>query len=584
MKPNIQRLRLTLFLLLFALTSYAINNDTTVTFSTQGGFYDTSFSLALTCPENLVIHYTLNGNTPTIKDAVYSQPLFLDQKLYSKSNIYTIQTCPDSAWFVPESVQKCIIIRAAAFDSDGNHVGATTTNSYFIKSLDDYPNDLPVVSLCADSTALFGYEEGIYLQGGAHNNCFQHGRDWERLCNIEFYEHDNSGINQLAGLRMHGNAARSGTQKVMKVYARKEYGEKRFCHKFFETTEIRCFKHLTLKPLKDESYFGDFLCNRLAYSVNAETMADRPVVLYLNGEYWGIYFLKEKPDAQYISEHFGYDKNDVNVIESWYGHVADGKNDNFVAMMRWFINSDLTEDESYKKACQLIDIDCFIDYYCFYIFTGISDWPDGNMRCWQARDGKWRWIFYDGDGGCGPFYPNTFRLAIDNFGRTVAPVLMFSKLLTNPDFRDKFYCRYGNLLANELSYANTSRVFEVCLTPLTGEIDRQLARFSPNGKGAWERYIHLTDIFLKHRIVSAAGMAYSIWSYNNWEYRLSANAKQSRFKYNPKSSRPTYLLRMWKQFDNSAYLKTYFSYEPYRIRERMKDTRLYQYLNRKLKS
>ena len=161
MKPYIQRLQLTLFFLLFAVTSYAINNDTLVSFSTQGGFYDTSFGLALSCPENLVIHYTLNGNTPTIKDAEYSQPLFLDQKLYSKSNIYTVQTCPDSAWFVPESVQKCIIIRAAAFDSDGNRVGATTTNSYFIKSLDDYPNDLPVVSLCSDSTALFGYEEGI---------------------------------------------------------------------------------------------------------------------------------------------------------------------------------------------------------------------------------------------------------------------------------------------------------------------------------------------------------------------------------------------------------------------------------------
>ena len=96
-------------------------------------------------------------------------------------------------------MQKCIIIRAAAFDSDGNHVGATTTNSYFIKSLDDYPTDLPVVSLCADSTALFGYEEGIYLHGGAHNNSLQHGMEWERLCNVEFYEHNNSGINQLAG-------------------------------------------------------------------------------------------------------------------------------------------------------------------------------------------------------------------------------------------------------------------------------------------------------------------------------------------------------------------------------------------------
>ena len=252
--------------------------------------------------------------------------------------------------------------------------------------------------------------------------------------------------------------------------------------------------------------------------------------------------------------------------------------------MQWFFKADLSDSESFKKACQLIDMDCFIDYYSFYIFTGISDWPSGNMRCWQADNGKWRWFFYDGDGGCGPYYPNTFRLAINNNEGSVWPCLLFSKLLGNDDFRDKFYYRYGNLLTNELNYHNTSLIYESCLASLSGEIDRQLSRFSPHGKEKWERYIHLTDVFLKYRIVSAAGMAYSIWYYNDWEYRLSAKPKQSHFTYDPRSSRPYYLLRMWRQFNDFNYVKAYISYEPYRIREKMKKTHLYQYTIRKRKS
>lgn len=575
MKPYIQRLQLTLFFLLFAVTSYAINNDTLVSFSTQGGFYDTSFGLALSCPENLVIHYTLNGNTPTIKDAEYSQPLFLDQNLYSNSNIYTVQTCPDSAWFVPESVQKCIIIRAAAFDSKGNRVGTTTTNSYFIKSLDDYPTDLPVVSLCADSTALFGYEEGIYLQGGAHSNCFQHGRDWERLCNIEFYEHDNSGINQLAGLRMHGCISREGKQKGMKIYARKEYGQKRFYYKFFKDNNILSYKNLVFKPMRS-GLISDHVCTQIAQSLNFKTPQSRPVVVFLNGEYWGLYFLKERPNERYIADHFGLNKENINIIESWSGIPSCGNNESFINMMKWFLHADLSKTEEYIKAQQLIDIECFIDYYCFQLFTANSDWPNNNMRCWQANDGKWRWIFFDGDCTMSE-YPNMLASTLYHKENKDASTLVFTKLFGNEDFRNQFYERFGKLLTHELYPKNTKDYLYDLINDIDDELDSHFNRFGYLYQiEKFDFKTQFMDDFLSYRMVSAAAMVYRLYYHNGWRYTNSKSSSQITFKYKANKHRPVFLLNMARQFKDWKFAKCFFAYERHRTIYNMKTSKLYK--------
>lgn len=107
-----------------------------VQFSQPGGFYDESFFLALSYPSgDTSIHYTTNGNAPNANSQVYVSPLHLDQDLYSHSNIYTIRNCPESLWYQPDSVQHCIVIRAAAFDSEGNRISPINTNSYLIRKL-----------------------------------------------------------------------------------------------------------------------------------------------------------------------------------------------------------------------------------------------------------------------------------------------------------------------------------------------------------------------------------------------------------------------------------------------------------------
>ncbi len=489
-----------------------------VTFSAPGGFYDKAFSLTLSCNQHdKVIHFTTNGNTPTANDRTYASALFLDQSLYSQSDIYTLRNCPEEAWWCPPSVSKCIVIRAAAFNTSGERVSNVVTNSYFIKELGCDTHGLPAMSLCLDSLSLFDYHTGIFVPGVHYapenpehsGNYYQTGREWERPCNVEFYERQNTGINQQAGVRTHGNSTRRFAQKGLKIYAREEYGKKRFKYKFFDDTDINSFKHLKIKPFQG-GWLGigcqDYLCGRMAKGLNFPSLSSRPMVLFLNGEYWGIYFLQEKPDERYLEDHFDADLDQLNLINTWEGEYEYGDNANYLRLLHWIEANDLSDEENYRYLNDLIDVDNFIDYQIFEIFSANPDWPVNNMRCWQEGNGLWRWLFFDGD-GC-------FLLCTDEFdalanatydGDKLYPTsaqstLFFRKLMENDTFRARFLSRFYHLMKSEFNYSNTQKYHQEIHDVLIEEIPRQVDRFNyPASVDEWTEGMKKVDQFLWHR-------------------------------------------------------------------------------------
>ena len=490
-----------------------------VTFSKNGGFYEEPFALSLQCEGNYQIRYTTNGSTPTAQSRLYEGSLLLDGQLYSQSDIYTIKTTIDELFYAPRSVQHCITLRAAAFDNEGQRVSHVVTQSYFIRSLGCDTHGLPVMALAADSLALFDHDTGILVPGANFNpedsywtgNYYESGREWERLVNVEFYElSDNSGINQQAGLRTHGGTARRGLQKGLKLYAREEYGAKRFKHRFFDEIPNDGFKHLVVKPFMDQWFVSgiqDDITNRMARELNMESLASRPMVLFLNGEYWGIYYLREKPDSHYLEDHFDHSDTEFNVIGNWYGIVEDGDNTNFIAMMQWLENADLTENEDYELFCSTVDVDCFIDYYCLEMFIANNDWPANNMRCYQWRDGKWRWIFFDGDDALRNSDFDVFYNATttDNLGwpTDARSTLMFRKLLENEQFEVKFMNRLQELMTTQFSYASTKPLYEAAANRVRAEIPQQAERFNrPKHLDDWESKIANIDDFLKQQAIN----------------------------------------------------------------------------------
>ena len=508
--------RVWLLVLIFIAAFSAKAQNDTVIFSAKGGFYEETFALQLYhINQQYHIRYTTNGNRPTAQSPLYADSLWLDETKYSESNIYTIQISPDDLVFVPDSVKHCIVIRAAVFDENDSCVSHVMTQSYFIKALGCDTHGLPAVSICADSLDLFDYESGILVPGAYFDtldpdwsgNYYQSGMEWERPMNIEFYELDNTGINQQAGIRTHGGNGRRFQQKCVKIYAREEYGKKRFKHKFFETIPINNFKHLVLKPFAaswNQSGVNDHICNQIASQLNLESLASRPVVLYLNGEYWGIYYIHERPDERYLEDHYGVDIDHVNIMANWVDVADHGTAANFIDLFRWVEEADLTTPDDYAYFESHVDIDNFIDYQIFEMFIENCDWPANNMRCWQEDNGPWRWIFYDGD-AC--LLWMTFY-AFDNAvydGDSIWPssassTLFFRKLLENEDFQSRFISRFQELLNTSFSNEVTSPIFEEIKLRIEPEVPLQSERFGfPESMEEWASDMAKVDYFLSAR-------------------------------------------------------------------------------------
>ena len=506
-----------LLVLSWLTVSALAQNTEKVIFSSPGGFYETSFPLELSTmfPEHLV-YYTLNGNTPTPDDLLYQQPFSLNESLYSPSDIYRIQISPEAYVFVPDAVTKAIVIRAAVFDLQGNRLSDVVTQSYFIKELGCDTHGLPVISICCDSLSLFDYYTGILVKGQYYDpsnpdfsgNYYQKGKEWERLSNVEFYEPDNTGVNQQVGLRTHGNISRRYPQKGLKIYAREEYGKKRLKHRFFESIPLDSFKHLVFKPFRcswDSTGVGDYLALEIARNLDLETPASRPAVMFLNGEYWGIYFVEEKTDDRFLEDHYGVDLEQVNLMNDYAGHTDAGTADHFWEFYHWMENADLSLESNYRYAESKMDMDNFMDYQIFEIYAMNIDWPANNVKIWQEGEGPLRWIYYDGDACFGEQYFDMFYFATYTgdwyYPTNEQSTLIFRKLLENPEFKAKFRQRFQSHATVVFSYAKTHPYFEEITTMLQGEIPNMAQRFGfPSDDVSWsQERLPIVDRFLRVR-------------------------------------------------------------------------------------
>jgi hypothetical protein len=503
-----------IFLMCIGINLYSQSD--TVIFSASGGFYENSFDLTLCSnnPENRIF-YTINGNIPTSQSYQYTQPLHLDENLYSRSDIYKIQMS-NVPPYIPDSIQRIIVIRAAVFDSNGILISDIITNSYCISSLGFDNHALPVVSICADSTALFNNRTGIFIPGIYYNpsnpewtgNYYKKGKYWERKCNVEYYMHeDTSSLNQIAGIRTHGGNSRRFQQKGLSLYAREEYGKKRFKCQVFETSYINNFKRLVLKPIKcswSDAGIEDYVCCNIAKEINVESLETRPCTIYINGEYWGIYYIQEKPDERYLENHFYSEPENYNVMGDWLSNIVSGNSENFRQMMRWVDSTDISITENYNQLCEKIDVNCFIDYIIFEIFISNYDWPTNNMRCWQEDNGKWRWIFYDGDATFENLDYDSFSHATDtsdnDWPTNKKSTLMFRKLLTNRNFCRIFSNRFHELCRTAFQYANTAAYKQQIADEISEEIQNQTNRFNyPQSYESWTEALSNIDTFLMYR-------------------------------------------------------------------------------------
>lgn len=504
-----------------------------VEFSHESGFYADTFCLSMrltldsSSAESYSIRYTFNGNAPTECDSLYRGPIAMSSRCYSKADAYRVQSAPDDRWFQPDGVEHIIVVRAAAFDTAGYRHSPVTTHAFLIDSLLGRRISLPVVSICTDSLSLFDHDTGLFVPGYYQNprrpyttgNYFQKGRHWERDASFVYLSPEGQVLTQDCGLRTHGNSQRVLVQKGLSLYARRDYGERYFRYRFFEQSARERFRRLVLRPWST-SWSGagveDWLCQQMAQTLCFDYLVTRPVVLFLNGEYWGIYFLEEKADEHYIEARHGIPAEEVDLLAYWGNEVENGHATRWNTLFHWLEDADLERDEDYDYLASQVDIDALTDYMLMQVLILNDDWPVSNVRQWAAHDEKWRWIFFDADGALTTFPDNsaildymTYKTSTPNMHTSSQSTLLFRRLLDSRRFLEHSMERLREIVANQFDYGRTASLLNDIVEQVEQEVPYQVRRFDkPSSMVRWRMTIALIDDYL-HTVPEAMVTEYA---------------------------------------------------------------------------
>ncbi len=574
--------------------------------SHDGGFYDSGFALILSPEEDAMppgaeVLYTLDGSVPrpealggtgveaevganggrrepTVTTHRYESPIRIrtSSELTSRaeaageiaplSEIPTTLPVADKWEWQPPSEPgfRATVVRAAVYEGD-RRLSSVESNTYFVDPAIRDRISLPVFSISAGPDELFGYEEGIYVPGATYEEERDDDVYWMRHvanyslprevgAHIEHYEPDgHQGVDVDGGVRIHGGWSRSHPLKSLRLYARKEYGRVNvFEYPFFAADDadyppadptgyrrlmLRSGQSLFRSHLQDavlSAHLADHLCVDLARA--------RPVVHFINGEYWGIKNLRERFDEFYLEQRYGLDPGDVAIIESPLGAEAGLKHGtsedarDYRRLLDRVASSDTSNPEAYEWVARRIDIDSLIDYNILRVYSGDPDGVTKHAIVWRAgrdapgdrgayenpvRDGRWRWHTWDLDNAMlfleedtMSFYANDIDPGSNDETRRVSDgttsqvqelrppeyTALFVALLQNTSFRGRFLNRFSDLLNAHLHPDVLVPAIRDWAAQIEPEMSRHIARWGyPGSLEEWRSQVDSHAHFVRHR-------------------------------------------------------------------------------------
>ncbi|WP_313384629.1 CotH kinase family protein [Chishuiella sp.] len=539
------------------------------TFSKSSGFYSNAFNLELSHADTDVkIIYTTDGSEPdinnlegrtyqykkqypqypgdtpfeffenTLQSNLYSNSI----KIYDRSNedniISNISTSYERDQYFPtEKIDKSFVVRAKAYKDDDSF-SETVTNVYFINK--NYT--LPVVSINVNEDDLFGYENGLFVAGKKLddwrlNNSSDEASSWTKAnywnsgsssevpINFIYFDNNKEVINQTVGIRNHGNGSRYLKNRSHRIYAKSDYGKKNLKYNFFENYDINKFKRLILRNSGQDTtntLFRDGFIQKLNESLNFDTQNYQPVLSFINGEFYGIYNLRERYDEKYLNEVYDIEENEIDYIEQTAYITASIGDDVFYnTTLDFFKDNDLSDQNNYDKAITYVDEINFSDYHIAEIFAANYDWPYNNNEFFRKRveynskasygqDGRFRWLMKDLDIGFNgdqnwinnSYNHNTLSQAISsiNYEGGVYNNYILIGLLKNTNFKNYFINRFADLMNSIYKPEYVINLIDLMQNNLRQEMPKNISRWNLiTSMDEWERNVELMRQFARLR-------------------------------------------------------------------------------------
>ena len=454
-------------------------------FSVQGGMYpsDKPITLTLTSDPEATIYYTLDSSTPdpaAVGGAKYTPDPEVSYDGVYETLVYT----------GPISITKNTVVRAVSV-KDGQMSSMVATQTYLMGE----SHTMNVASLVMNPYDLWDYNKGLYVKGpnayasspyGSINKGANFWMTWEKDANIELFSPDGETIlSQGCGVRLHGQYSRKEDQKAFKLIARSKYGSSRFRASLFPNRDYTEYQSFLLRASGQ-----DVLKTRMRDSILQSLTAGSSVmyqdtnlcVVYLNGEYWGQYNMRERVNPYSICQWEGWDpalKDDIDLIKA-NTSVMQGSVDTWTQIKDWYAKNGIETDEELEYVKQFIDVDNYLEYIAVQIYTGNTDLLNCKKYRLDGVDGRWKWVLFDMDWA--------FTTDTNSVGRWLKPGgvgtdnktdnSLFIALMKNEKCKDQFLTYFAEKLRTSWSTASVLNMISERYALLEPEIERHLDRWN----------------------------------------------------------------------------------------------------------
>ncbi len=426
------------------------------------------------------IYYTTNGDTPTTSSPRYTTPIVL---------------------------KKSSVIKAVTLES-----GKIPSNVVSFSFILNEGFTLPVVSLTIDKSDF--------------KNVTTHPSDMtlEVPAHIEYYD-GSDGFSIDCGFQLFGGSVRWLPKQSFAIKFKDEYGADRLNYPVFEKRDFSVFDTLILRSGSQDynaTYFRDILASSIMEeSETVEVQAFTTVILYINGQYWGLYDFREKVDEDFIATHKNVDESSVNVVRV-DNNVSAGTRVDYAKLLQYATNHDLSVPANYAVVESMLNIDSYIDFWIGELFTTNNDVI--NTRFYSSSeydDGRFSMIFYDLDYAW--YYPArpyfAFMTNPDGMSRLNVSTLLNRRLFASDLYRTRFLERLSLNLKTIWSEENVMAKLETLYTTLKPEIRRDFLRWGLN-PDAWEGNVDFVRNFIRLRTPELLKEAKSFFHLTNAEYEF----------------------------------------------------------------
>ena len=409
---------------------------------TRDGVYDNVSAVTVTLNGEGPLYYTTDGSVPTENSTRYGGPITLNATT---------------------------VIRAVSIEN-GKLPSDVVTASYIINE----NHTLPVISISAEPKELFG-SNGIYTK---------YRQDREIPCNLTLYEGD-QGFTIDCGLKLYGHTGLQNPKKSFKVNFRGRYGASTLNYAVWGDEGPSVYDSLCIRAGQDypHTIFRDELFTSLCreFSDKALAQRDKFCILYVNGEYFGIYCMKEAWTELMYAQNMGGSAENVEIVQAPVGMDSE-----IYALNKYARTNDRKTDKYFDYFNSQIDLESLIDWMIMEGYCTNSD-VQQNLRYIRSTDTgyKWQYAFYDLDWTFN--YHTTFR-HIFSSDQTWQHMTITKNLVKNPTFREMFLTRLAEAMETTLSNENVIGRIEYYENLLDPEVPRERERWG-GSYDAWKKKV-----------------------------------------------------------------------------------------------